>query len=50
MAVYDAVGKGLGVPLHRLCNLPKVRDWALLSWWNIDFPPEGLAEEAHQNG
>jgi hypothetical protein len=23
-----------------------VRDWCPISWWNIDFPPEALAEEA----
>lgn len=46
MAVYDAVGKALGVPLYRLTNLPRVRDAVPISWWNIDFPPEALAEEA----
>ncbi|HEY3288941.1 MAG TPA: enolase C-terminal domain-like protein [Anaerolineae bacterium] len=46
MAIYDAVGKALDAPMYRLFNLPKVRDWVPLSWWNIDFPPEVLAEEA----
>ena len=50
MAVYDAVGKALDVPLHRLCNLPRVREWVPLSWWNIDFPPEALAQEALRLG
>lgn len=46
MALYDVVGKALGVPAYRLFNLPKVRDWCPISWWTIDFPPEALAEEA----
>jgi L-alanine-DL-glutamate epimerase-like enolase superfamily enzyme len=46
MAVYDAVGKALGVPAYRLFNLPKVRDWCPISWWNIDMPPSAFAEEA----
>lgn len=46
MAVYDAVGKSLGVPVYRLFNLPKVRDWCPISWWNIDMPPSGFAAEA----
>jgi len=46
MAVYDVVAKSLGVPMHRLFSTAKVRDWAPISWWNIDFPPEMLAEEA----
>lgn len=46
MAIYDVVGKALGVPAHRLFNLPKVRDAVPIAWWNIDFPPEALAEEA----
>ena len=48
MALYDVVGKALGVPAYRLFNLPRVRDWCPISWWNIDFPPEALAEEAKE--
>jgi L-alanine-DL-glutamate epimerase-like enolase superfamily enzyme len=46
MALYDLVGKSLGVPAYRLFNLPRVREWCPISWWNIDMPPEALAEEA----
>jgi L-alanine-DL-glutamate epimerase-like enolase superfamily enzyme len=46
MALYDLVGKTLGVPAYRLFNLPRVREWCPISWWNIDMPPEALAEEA----
>ncbi|HLJ57057.1 MAG TPA: mandelate racemase/muconate lactonizing enzyme family protein [Chthonomonadaceae bacterium] len=48
MAVYDVVGKALGVPIYRLFNLPKVRDWCPISWWNIDMPPEAFAAEAQE--
>ncbi|MBK9941771.1 MAG: enolase [Kouleothrix sp.] len=46
MALYDLVGKALGVPVYRLFNLPKARDWCPISWWNIDMPPEANAAEA----
>ncbi len=46
MAIYDVVGKALDVPAYRLFNQPKVRDAVPIAWWNIDFPPEALAEEA----
>ncbi|GAC1639567.1 MAG: hypothetical protein NVS4B8_06500 [Herpetosiphon sp.] len=46
MALYDLVGKALGVPTHRLFNLPRVREWCPISWWNIDMPPAANAEEA----
>jgi L-alanine-DL-glutamate epimerase-like enolase superfamily enzyme len=46
MALYDLVGKALGVPAYRLFNLPRVREWCPISWWNIDMPPEALALEA----
>lgn len=47
MALFDAVGKALGVPMYRLLNLPLVRDWCPISWWNTKAPPEVLADEAH---
>jgi L-alanine-DL-glutamate epimerase-like enolase superfamily enzyme len=48
MALYDAVGKALDVPAHRLFNLPLVRAWCPLSWWNIDMSPEANAAEAQE--
>lgn len=46
MALYDVVGKALEVPVHRLFNLPKVRDWCPIAWWNTKMGPEDLAGEA----
>jgi L-alanine-DL-glutamate epimerase-like enolase superfamily enzyme len=46
MALYDLVGKALDVPVYRLLNLPRVREWCPVSWWNIDMPPEAFAAEA----
>jgi L-alanine-DL-glutamate epimerase-like enolase superfamily enzyme len=48
MALYDLVGKALGVPAYRLFNLPRVREWCPISWWNIDMPPEAFAAEAQE--
>ncbi|MCW5850006.1 MAG: enolase [Anaerolineae bacterium] len=48
MALYDLVGKALGVPVYRLFNLPRVREWCPISWWNIDMPPETNAAEARE--
>lgn len=48
MAIYDVVGKALGVPAYRLFNLPKVRDWCPIAWWNTKMGPEDLAEEAKE--
>jgi L-alanine-DL-glutamate epimerase-like enolase superfamily enzyme len=48
MAIYDLVGKALGVPVYRLFNLPRVRAWCPISWWNIDIAPEANAEEAKE--
>ncbi len=36
-ALFDAVGKAMGVPVHRLLG-QKVRDRAFISWWAIDMP------------
>ncbi len=46
MAIYDVVGKALEVPVHRLLNLDKVRDWCPIAWWNTKMGPEDLAGEA----
>ena len=48
MAIYDTVGKALGVPVYRLLNLPLARSWCPISWWNIDMPPEAFAAEARE--
>ncbi len=48
MALYDLVGKALGVPVHRLFNLPQVREWCPISWWNVDMSPEDWAAEAQE--
>jgi len=36
-ALFDAVGKAAGVPVHRLLG-QKIRDRAFISWWAIDMP------------
>jgi L-alanine-DL-glutamate epimerase-like enolase superfamily enzyme len=48
MALFDAVGKALNVPLHRLLNAPQVREWCPIAWWNHDMDAEALAEEAKE--
>ncbi len=48
MAIYDLVGKALGVPMHRLFNLPLVRQWCPISWWNVDMSPADFAAEARE--
>lgn len=47
MALFDAVGKTLDVPAHRLLG-DKVRDEVPMAWWAIDMPPEDLAAEAER--
>ena len=44
MALFDLVGKAMGVPCYRLMG-SKVRDKCPISWWAIDMPPEDWAEE-----
>ncbi len=46
MALYDVVGQALEIPVHRLLNLPKIRDWCPIAWWNTKMGPEDLAGEA----
>ncbi len=47
MALFDAVARAQGVPVYALLGT-KVRDWCPISWWNMDMPPEGWAEECRQ--
>src|SRR5262249_9315043 len=44
MALFDAVGKAMEVPVHHLLGR-KLRDDALISWWSIDLPPEDWLKE-----
>ena len=45
MALWDAAGKVLGVPCHRLMG-PQYRDACPVSWWAQSMPPEDWAREA----
>ena len=44
-ALFDLVGKSLGVPAHRLMGAA-VRARCPLAWWCYDMPPHDWAEEA----
>ena len=44
MALFDAVGKALNVPVHRLLGT-QVREWCPLSWWGMDMPPRDWARQ-----
>ncbi len=44
LALFDAVGKALHVPAHRLLGT-KVRDWCPLSWWTIDLQAQDWAQQ-----
>jgi L-alanine-DL-glutamate epimerase-like enolase superfamily enzyme len=48
MAIYDLVGKSLEVPVYKLFNLPRVREWCPIAWWNVDMSPEDFAAEARE--
>ncbi|MEO2030790.1 MAG: dgoA protein, partial [Planctomycetaceae bacterium] len=42
MALFDAVGRTAGVPVHALMG-PQVHDTTPLSWWNIDTSAADMA-------
>ncbi len=44
MALFDAVGKALNVPIYRLLGA-KVRDWCPISWFAMDMPPQDWARQ-----
>jgi len=44
MAMYDLMGKYLGIPAWKLLG-PKVRDWAPVAAWTVSQPPDALAAE-----
>lgn len=47
IALFDAVGHSLGVPVHALLG-EKVREETPVSWWCIDMPAEDLVAEAER--
>jgi len=46
MALFDAVGKYLEVPMHALLSSAQVRERCPISWWSTKMPAKVLAEEA----
>ena len=46
-ALFDVVGKSLGVPVHRLMG-SAVRARCPLAWWCYDMPPHDWASEARR--
>ena len=44
MALFDAGGKALNVPVHHLLAT-QVRAWVPLSWWTIDLEPDEWAAQ-----
>jgi galactonate dehydratase len=47
MAMFDAVGRTAGIPVHSLLGR-KVHDTTPLSWWNIDTSAEDMAMECQE--
>jgi L-alanine-DL-glutamate epimerase-like enolase superfamily enzyme len=46
-ALFDAVGRALGVPIHALLG-DQVRDRVPIAWWCNVLPPEDLAAEGER--
>ncbi len=44
MALYDLMGKHLGIPAWKLLG-PKARSWIPVAAWTVSQPPEGMAQE-----
>ena len=44
IALFDAVGRHEGVPVHQLLGT-RVRDYVPLSWWAMDMPPRDWARQ-----
>ncbi len=44
IALFDAIGKSLNVPIYRLLG-PKVRNWSPISWWAMDMLPRDWARQ-----
>lgn len=47
MALFDAVGRALEVPVHRLLG-QRERERAFISWWAIDMPAEDWIAECRE--
>ena len=47
MAMFDAVGRTAGVPVHALLG-PKHHSTTPLSWWNIDTSADDMASECRE--
>ena len=47
MALYDIMGKYLGVPVWKLIG-PRVRSWIPVASWTEPQPPEAMQEEVRQ--
>lgn len=48
MALFDAVGKTLNVPIYRLLGGVKVREWCPISWFAMEMPPEDWARQCQE--
>lgn len=48
MALFDAVGKVLGVPIYRLLGSAKVREWCPITWFAMEMPPADWARQCQE--